>query len=91
MGVTTGYKLWFPKLAPASKPASRWVNRWRKVSHENVTHGGIARQIGEEFSGTRVWPSKDSAETAAGRAIDRVWKAWRADLCEYIGAVPVEE
>ena len=74
-----------PRTEKATRPASRWRNRW--VARRDFTHrdAPIFRHAGETFWGQIEWPSRDVAETDA-----RDEKAHHPYWVEYLGAFPVD-
>ena len=67
----------------ATRPASRWRNRW--LVHEHfIGQSGRHYYPGEQW-GIREWPSRDIAETE-GRRIE----AEGPDVAKYLGAFPVD-
>lgn len=80
-----------PARQIAEQPPKRWRNRWRKVDHEDRPNFGVYYSIGDEFWGRRLWPSKDTAESAAARNIENNARRFGDNSCEYLGAFEVDE
>jgi len=69
----------------ATRPASRWRNRYEALCDFTHSNSTISRQRGEEMWGTVEWPSKDVAETYG-----RDWEAKYFSFVKHTGAFPVE-
>jgi len=69
----------------ATRPASKWRNRYfafRDFAHSDT---GTFRSGGKEYSAERDWPSRDTAETR-GQENEKNYPSF----IKYLGAFPVE-
>lgn len=71
-----------PRTEKATRPASRWRNRYR-VFERYVSYTGHCFYPGEQW-GLKEWPSRDTAETYGK------WVETEGVPAEYLGAFPVE-
>lgn len=68
---------------PVKEPPKRWRN-WYKAHSNYTTKAGDVCGPGHVYHGSRVWPSKDAAETAAHKPDTSV----SLGLSQYLGAYP---
>lgn len=68
----------------ATRPASRWRNKWLALRTFTAIETGKVRHRGAEHWGMFVWPSRDTAETYGQKC-----ESANTHL-KYLGAFPVE-
>ena len=68
----------------ATRPASRWRNRWFPLRNYTTQSGLVCRRH-QEYWGVVEWPCRDTAETGAHQWINE-WP----NYAEHLGAFPVE-
>lgn len=91
-------ELWEPQTKRATKPATRWRNRWRATVSERVWKYepcqmcgcSDAVKPGDTYECLCAHPTKDIAETWAYLILAEDEEDG-IDLDEYLGAFPVDE
>ena len=73
-----------PRTEKATRPASRWRNRYLALRN-HFDEKGRGFRAGQECWGSLVFPCRDTAETHG-----REWEAEYPKLAKYLGAFPVE-
>lgn len=73
----------------ATEPAKRWRNRWRQLKGCFCLETRTFDEPGD-YWGARLWPSKDTAESAAQKAMEYN-EIHGPGYVEYLGAFPVED
>ena len=76
-----------PRTDKITAPAKAWRNRWRVLQSALCRDDGKWCRAGHTYWGTREWPSKDAAETAAAHELARM--QFERVKQEYLGAFPV--
>lgn len=71
------------------EPAKRWRN-WYRALAGFLDPGGFVEE-GEVYHGTRLWPSKDAAETRALEEASDLRFATANGDAQYLGAYPEGE
>ncbi len=74
-----------PRTEKATRPASRWRNRYLALRTFREPHHPVIRVGGKEFVGIFQWPSRDTAETYG-----QSWEKENPTFGKYLGAFPVE-
>lgn len=67
------------------KPPGKWRNKWLAI--RSLTHNGVRHRAGDVILGTRLWPSRDTAETMAQADAANDLARGKSHLIQYSGAV----
>lgn len=78
-----------PEREAVKEPPKRWRN-WYRALTRFCDDDGLLR-AGEVYHGTRLWPSKDAAESVASEESQDERCAVGAGFSEYLGAYPEGE
>ena len=75
-----------PQTTRATRPASRWRNRYLNLRDHFCDWNNKLCRAGEKDWGSGIWPSRDVAETKG-----RVSEMQSPGLFKYLGAFPVDQ
>ena len=79
-----------PKRETRKAPPKKWRNWWLMNRFVRDHYTGLVHSPGERVPSSRLWPSKDIAETYAAQTLSESMRIHGVASMEYLGAEPEE-